>query len=97
VGNDSVGSIGGDWTGDGTIMDMTSPRSWKGQYGCQRRVLIGVRQLIEDRRPLLCKTAVPGRSVGAFDTSLDRCRASMTLSDRWLGVHPVFVTIAWLG
>jgi hypothetical protein len=32
------------------------------------------RQLIEDRRGLLYETAVPEESVGAFDTSLDRCR-----------------------
>lgn len=32
------------------------------------------RQLIEDRRGLLCETAVPEESVRAFDTSLDRCR-----------------------
>ena len=32
------------------------------------------RQLIEDRRGLLCEIAVPEESVGAFDTSLDRCR-----------------------
>src|ERR1700722_10187591 len=37
------------------------------------------RQLIEDKRVVVCETAIPWESVGGFDASLAMCRASTTL------------------
>src|ERR1700730_7705457 len=37
------------------------------------------RQLIEDKRALVCETAIPSEGVGGFDASLDMCRAFTTL------------------